>query len=112
MSTVARSRVTIDLAISLDGFVVGPNQSLENPIGENGDRLHRWMFEAASENAAEVEAIVSSGAYIMGRNMLHLAPVLLGSGERLFDGVGALDLEPMTARATPLVTHLVYRVTG
>jgi len=43
------SRVTIDITISLDGFVAGPNQSVENPIGENGDRLHRWMFEAAAK---------------------------------------------------------------
>jgi dihydrofolate reductase len=63
------NRVTIDMTISLDGFVAGPKQSLENPLGENGDRLHCWMFEAAAENVAEVEAIVSSGAYIMGRNM-------------------------------------------
>ncbi|MBC7762441.1 MAG: dihydrofolate reductase, partial [Candidatus Saccharibacteria bacterium] len=58
------SRVTIDITISLDGFVAGPNQSVENPIGENGDRLHRWMFEAAAKNASELEAITSSGSDI------------------------------------------------
>jgi len=41
---------------------------------------------------------------------LHLAPVLLGTGERLFDGFNALNLEPLEARATALVTHLAYRV--
>ena len=41
---------------------------------------------------------------------LHLAPVLLGTGERLFDGLNALNLEPLEARATALVTHLAYRV--
>jgi hypothetical protein len=40
------SKVTCDMAISIDGFVAGPNQSLANPFGEGiGDRLHRWMFE-------------------------------------------------------------------
>ena len=56
------SRVTIDMTISLDGFVAGPKQSLENPLGENGDRPHRWRFEAAAEDVDEVEAIISSGA--------------------------------------------------
>ena len=40
------SMVTCDIAMSVDGYVAGPNQSLENPIGEGAeDRLHRWMFE-------------------------------------------------------------------
>ena len=40
--------VTCQMSISLDGFVAGPNQSLENPIGEGGMRLHQWMFDTAS----------------------------------------------------------------
>jgi hypothetical protein len=35
------SQVTAQQSISLDGFIAGPNQSLENPIGENGLRLHQ-----------------------------------------------------------------------
>jgi dihydrofolate reductase len=41
---------------------------------------------------------------------LHVAPVLLGAGERLFDGVGDLALEPLGVRSTSLVTHMSYRV--
>src|SRR5207244_11394393 len=41
------SSVTCQISISLDGFVAGPNQSLENPIGEGGMRLHQWVFETA-----------------------------------------------------------------
>ena len=41
---------------------------------------------------------------------LHVAPVILGAGERLFDGVGDLALEPLGVRGTNLVTHLSYRV--
>jgi len=33
-------KVTCQISISLDGFVAGPNQSLDNPIGEGGMRLH------------------------------------------------------------------------
>jgi dihydrofolate reductase len=41
---------------------------------------------------------------------LHVAPYTLGAGIRLFDGVGPLDLEQVSARSTATVTHLVYRL--
>ena len=62
-------RVTCDITVSTDGYAAGPNQSLEHPLGEGGERLHRWMIEMPDENAAEIAAIVEAGAYIMGRNM-------------------------------------------
>jgi dihydrofolate reductase len=61
--------LTSDPGISLDGYIAGPDQGLENPLGIGGEDLHRWMFEEADEHAAEREAITSAGAYIMGRNM-------------------------------------------
>jgi len=61
--------VTCGISISVDGFAAGPRQSLDHPIGEGGDRLHRWMFEQPEANAAELAALTSAGAYIMGRNM-------------------------------------------
>jgi dihydrofolate reductase len=64
------SRVTCDMAMSVDGFVAGPNQSLENPFGEGVEgRLHQWMFDEPDANAAEIEAMTAAGAFIMGRNM-------------------------------------------
>ncbi|TXK43259.1 dihydrofolate reductase family protein [Nonomuraea sp. C10] len=195
------SRVICDMAMSLDGFVAGPNQSLDNPFGEgeNG-RLTRWMVDEPELHKAEIEAITAAGAFIMGRNMfgpgrgawdlewsgwwgeqppyhapvfvlthhereplpmkggttftfvtggpeealrlareaagdrdvaiagggmtvnqylaaglidelrLHVAPVLLGRGERLFDGLADIDLEPLGEPSrTALVTHLTYR---
>ena len=77
------STVTCQISISLDGFVAGPNQSLENPIGEGGMRLHEWMFETAAwqrqhgRDAGEPtvdsdvadEVVANVGAYIMGRKM-------------------------------------------
>ena len=41
-------RLICDISISLDGFVAGPNPSLEHPLGEGGDLLHEWAFAAAS----------------------------------------------------------------
>jgi dihydrofolate reductase len=195
------TKVTCDMAMSVDGFVAGPNQSLAEPFGENvGDRLHRWMFEEPEANAAAIEAIDAPAAYVMGRNMfgpgrdawdeqwkgwwgdeppyhapvfvlthhpraplamqggtmftfvtdgiesalaqareaagdgdvaiaggaatvnqylsaglidelrLHVAPVVLGAGERLFNGVGELSLEPLDVSGNALVTHLSFRV--
>jgi dihydrofolate reductase len=193
--------VTADMTISLDGFVAGPRQSLEHPMGVGTESLHRWQFEQPEENASEIAAIVEAGAYIMGRNMfgpirgewngdwrgwwgdnppyhapvfvlthypreplameggttfyfvtdgvesamkqaravagdatisvgggadtmrqflnaglidelrLHTSPILLREGERLFDGVRELALEPIAVRSNPLVTHTTYRVT-
>ena len=62
--------VVATMSISLDGIGSGHHQSLERPFGDVPEgALHRWMFETPEENAAEREAIVSAGAYIMGRNM-------------------------------------------
>jgi hypothetical protein len=35
-------------SISLDGYSAGPNQSLDNPMGVGGMRIHEWMFETAA----------------------------------------------------------------
>ena len=73
--------VTSQISISLDGFVAGPNQSIDNPIGEGGMRLHQWAFQTDSWRAhhgraggkrnldSEVadEITQGIGAYIMGR---------------------------------------------
>jgi dihydrofolate reductase len=78
------TKLRIDITMSLDGFVAGPNQSVEDPLGENGERLHEWMLGLASwteshgqtggasgeEDDLVKETVDSTGAYIMGRNML------------------------------------------
>ncbi|TMG28833.1 MAG: dihydrofolate reductase [Chloroflexi bacterium] len=77
------SKVTCQISISLDGFVAGPNQSLENPLGEGGLGLHEWAFATASwrEQQGQLggargvdsdvldEVVQNVGAYIMGRKM-------------------------------------------
>ena len=208
--------VRSQISISLDGFTAGPGQSVENPIGIGGMRLHEWVFATRAwraqhgreggEDGVDSDVVTRAsdgiGAYIMGRRMfgggegpwdpswtgwwgedppfhvpvfvlthhrreplemqggttftfvadgiesalsrartaageqdvmisgganaiqqflaaglldelqLHIAPVLLGSGERLLENVGDPHLEPVEAVASPAATHITYRVLG
>jgi hypothetical protein len=38
------SAVFVDISVSLDGYMAGPNPSLEHPLGEGGERLHEWAY--------------------------------------------------------------------
>jgi len=54
------TKITCDMATSVDGFVAGPNQSLAEPFGDGIEgRLHRWMFEEPEANATAIEAITT-----------------------------------------------------
>ena len=78
------SKLKLNMTMSLDGYVAGPRQSLENPLGEGGQDLHAWAFATRSFRAAHGmddggetgldDDIAASwndgiGATIMGRNM-------------------------------------------
>ena len=99
------STVTADIAVSLDGFAAGPNQSEGQPFGDGeGERLHKrietWMFEHGDENRAEVDAITGADAYIMGRNMF--TP---GRGEWDLDWTGWWGPEPPYRAPVFVLTH-------
>ena len=198
------SDTTCHMSISLDGFVAGPDQSREHPLGKRGRELHTWHL--GDERANEGDATAAGwlmrprGAYVMGRNMygpirgewdedwrgwwgdeppyhapvfvlthhahdpiemeggttfhfvtdgfdaafdrateiagdrgvdiaggastvrqalaaraidelvLDIAPVLLGAGERLFDGVDDPGLQPVEVIDSPLATHIRYTI--
>ena len=86
------SSVTCQISISLDGFVAGPNQSVEDPIGEGGMRLHEWVFKTDSwrrqhgleggertvDSEVVDEIVQGVGAYVMGRKMF-------GGGDGVWD---------------------------
>jgi dihydrofolate reductase len=78
-------RVKAQISVSLDGFIAGPNQSQEAPLGEGGEDLHEWAFNLSAwrqphgheggdgdenpSNAVMKEAQEDVGAVVMGRNM-------------------------------------------
>jgi hypothetical protein len=40
------SSTVLYMSMSLDGFIAGPNESPDNGLGDGGDRLHEWAFQA------------------------------------------------------------------
>ena len=66
------TKTAAHLSISLDGYVAGPDQSRENPIGLRGHDLHQWhLSEPLHEGDARSREHLAKqrGAYVMGRNM-------------------------------------------
>ena len=75
--------VLIDISMSLDGYVAGPDQSREDPLGVGGEQLHEWALasrawneahghdagEASADDAVIEEHLGRIGATIMGRRM-------------------------------------------
>ncbi|MFS8102458.1 dihydrofolate reductase family protein [Lentzea alba] len=66
--------VIVHKSISLDGYVTGPNVSMENPMGEGGEALHSWMFGSPAPLDREIVAWVttSAGAVVCGRRTFDL----------------------------------------
>jgi dihydrofolate reductase len=210
------SKVYVDISMSLDGYVAGPDADMENPLGVGGMQLHEWVFvlqswrEPHGQAGGEVnvddevvrEGLAAQGAVVMGRKMfsggsgpweqdanregwwgeeppfevpvfvlthharepkpmpgdrdftfvtdgieaalaqaraaagekdvqisggadvaqqflaaglvdevqVHIAPVFLGGGVRLFENLGDVKVEPDRVIGSPKVTHVRYRV--
>jgi dihydrofolate reductase len=93
-----------DIAVSADGFTAGLDQREDAPFGDMPvNALHSWMFDTPDENRAELEAIVDSGATIMGRNMF--GPV---RGEWNRDWRGWWGAEPPYHAPVFVLTHFAH----
>ncbi len=67
-----QGKVIFDISLSLDGFITGPNDSPEQPLGEGGERLHEWMFLPSGgpiRPEVDEERFKTIGAMVMGRRM-------------------------------------------
>jgi dihydrofolate reductase len=63
------SATVLDMSVSLDGYVTGPNDSRETPFGDGAEMLHDWIFDGATDDdRAILQAMLDSvGAIVMGR---------------------------------------------
>ena len=109
------SKLRFKISMSLDGFVAGPNQSVKDPLGVGGMRLHDWVFPLAAWRAPHgreggevnastpiVEEVVANiGATVMGRKMFGGGPGPWG--ENPWDGWWGDD--PPYHAPTYVLTH-------
>lgn len=115
--------VVADISVSVDGVVTGPDTGPDNGLGTGGEALHTWAIDSDDPIDAEILAHSTerSGAVVMGRTLfvvthdppthvLHLSPVVLGSGTPLF--VAAARCEPVqrVVRPSRTAVHLIYDV--
>lgn len=136
LGAVVCGRTTYDMSIPWWGangptgqarrpvFVVmhkAPNDSPEKGVYTFVTEGIKKALEQAQAVAGDKDISVMGGANICQQYLkaglldhiqIHLVPVLLGSGTRLFDHLGSehIKLEPVSVLETPIVTHLRYRV--
>ena len=98
-------KVVVDITTSLDGFIAGPKDGPEVPLGEDGEKLHEWVFGLASwrephglaggetnqDSAILEEAVSSAGAVVVGK--------------RMFDNAGGWGDEPPFHMPVFVLTH-------
>jgi dihydrofolate reductase len=113
------SASVLDMSMSLDGFIAGPNEGPGNGLGDGGDRLHEWFFRGAETdqegvpgrpggiNGQIIDELMRTGAVVAGRGTFELAG---GWGGDHHDGVPIFILargEPgIDIAHWPLVTYL------
>jgi len=63
------SSTVLYMSMSLDGFIAGPNETLDNPLGDGGYRLHEWSFseDATGADRQIYDDFMSTGAIVAGR---------------------------------------------
>lgn len=75
--------VTSDISVSLDGFIAGPGDGIDNPLGDGGERLHEWGVglatfrerhgmaggETNQDDEILEESVRDTGAVVLGRRM-------------------------------------------
>ena len=111
------SATVLYMSMSLDGFIAGPNETLDNGLGDGGHRLHEWAMpggdvdleairRSGGVNGMIVDESMSTGAVVAGRGTFEPAG---GWGGDHHDGVPIFILtrrDPAELRQWPLVTYV------
>jgi dihydrofolate reductase len=74
------SRLRFRISVSLDGFVAGPNQSLQEPLGTGGERLHVWVIALQSWRQAHGRegGVVNESTPVMERELANIGATIMG----------------------------------
>ena len=95
------SEVVVDITMSLDGFVTGPDAGPSNGLGDGGEPLHRWVFEDDDVDKEILRTSVDrSGAVILGRNLFDVVDAPDGWNDDMGYGAEHAARPPMF-----VVTH-------
>jgi dihydrofolate reductase len=110
------SATVLYMSTSLDGFIAGPNERLDNGLGDGGDRLHEWLRRAEVDpqealvpsrvNDEIVDEFMSTGAVVAGRGTVEPAGYWRGDHH---DGVPIFILtrqDPANLEQWPLITYV------
>jgi len=112
------SATVLYMSVSVDGFIAGPNERLDNGLGDGGERLHDWALRGRADagpedlrrgegvNGAVIDEFMSTGAVVAGRGTFEPAG---GWGGDHHDGVPIFILtrsDPDELRQWPLVTYV------
>ncbi|MGW7681813.1 dihydrofolate reductase family protein [Kribbella sp. NPDC054772] len=82
------TQVVVDISVSLDGYVTGPNVGIGNGLGDGGMALHGWVFHGTDADRAVLDAAFeASGAVVQGRNLFDIIDAPDGWSEEM--GYGA-----------------------
>lgn len=99
------SKVFAHITMSLDGFVAGPNDCAENPLGDRGLELHRWLLAPEAQKGVfdgqvSTEMFANTGAVLLGRRMADIGLPNWGA-----DGAFGLPCFVVTHRPSPKVVR-------
>jgi dihydrofolate reductase len=96
------SDVVVDITMSLDGFVTGPDAGPGSGLGRGGDPLHAWVFDPESEVDQQIlqDSVDRTGAVILGRNLFDVVDAPDGWSEDMGYGAHHAARPPMF-----VVTH-------
>jgi dihydrofolate reductase len=103
------SKVIVELSMSLDGFVAGPNDSPERPLGEGGERLFQWYASGDTAlplpGTAMVFQVSRASAELLREERDTFGAMVVG--RRTFDIAKAWGGHPPGGGACFVVTHIV-----
>jgi dihydrofolate reductase len=102
---MTEGKVVVDITMSLDGFIAGPNDGPDNGLGDGGDRLHEWVYDLESwrEPHGLSGGETNRDSEVMDESFQRLGAVVVG--KRMFDNAGGWGDNPPFHMPVFVLTH-------